>query len=85
MFIRVVTNLKSPNNEQVLDKTLLKFFSDVMYLKEIICIEEYHDIMDCCDGDDLDNVFENMMLDLYKDYGRGEMQWEMRSGEVMNY
>lgn len=68
-----------------IDKVLLKFFVDVLYIKEVIGIEEYEDILDCRCGDDLECVFENMMMDVYKAYGRGDMEWETQTGEIMNY
>lgn len=77
--------MKSPNKDGTcLDKTLLKFFSDVLYIKEIICLEEYEDILDCSCGDDLEEVFENMMVDVYRAYGRGGLEWETRQGEMIH-
>lgn len=72
-------------NDKIVDKGILKFICDVLYLKEIIYIEEYDDIMDCSTCEDLDDVFENMMLDMYRDYGRGDMQWELKDGTMLNY
>ena len=80
--MEVKRGLKSQNS---LDKVLLKFFTDVLYIKEVICIEEYEDIMECTCGDDLEEVFENMLLDIYVDYKRGVMEWETKEGMLLNY
>ena len=61
-----------------MDKTVLKFFADVMYLKGILCYDEYDAIMSCCDGDDLEDVFENMLTDQYNIFRRGELEYEFR-------
>lgn len=68
-----------------IDKVLLKFFSDVLYLKRVICIEEYEAIVDSTSINDLESIFEGMMCDKFRDYRRGEMEWEMENGEKMNY
>lgn len=56
-----------------MDKILLKFFTDVLYLKGVICFDELDDIMDCCTPSDLDNVFEKMMRGEYNAYRRGNI------------
>lgn len=56
-----------------MDKILLKFFADVLYLKGIICFEEYDDIMDVKCFEDLDVVFEKMMREEYDAYKRGDL------------
>jgi hypothetical protein len=55
------------------DKIILKFVTDVLYLNGILCFEEYDDIMECCTPEDLDKVFEKMMKDQYNRYRRGEV------------
>lgn len=67
--------LKSPSNKQCFDKIILKFFSDVLYIKGILCYEEYEDIMNCCDMKDLDDIFEKMLNEEYNGYKRGELPW----------
>ena len=59
-----------------MDKVVLKFFTDVLYLKGILCFEEYDGIMDCSCYKDLDNVFEKMMREEYNNYRRGDIDWE---------
>lgn len=54
-----------------MDKLLLKFFADVMYLKDVICFEEYEGIMEVKTPMDLDEVFEKMMKEEYNAYRRG--------------
>ena len=56
-----------------MDKLLLKFLADVLYLKEVICFEEYEGIMDVKVYEDLDDVFEKMMKEEYNAYKRGEV------------
>lgn len=53
-----------------MDKILLKFFSDVLYLKGVICYDELDDIMNVCIPSDLDVIFEKMMKEEYDAYRR---------------
>ena len=58
-----------------MDKIVLKFFADVMYLKEKLCIEEYEDIMQAENFSDLDRIVEKMLSNEYtllrgETYGR---------------
>lgn len=53
-----------------MDKILLKFFADVLYLKGVICYDELDDIMDARNPSDLDNIFERMMKEEYDAYRR---------------
>ena len=62
----------------MMDKVLLKFFADVMYLKNVICFEEFDEIMECCNADDLDCVFEGMMRGKYNAYKRGDIKYEFK-------
>lgn len=64
-------------NKATIDKVLLKFITDVMYIKGIICYQEYDAIMECSNHIDLDCVFEKMMNDGYNGYIRGECDWEI--------
>lgn len=59
-----------------MDKVILKFFTDVLYLKGIICFDEFEDIMDARNASDLDNVFEKMMRGEYNTYRRGGISYE---------
>lgn len=73
------------NEGRIIDKGVLGFLCDVLYLKEVINIEEFEDIMSCSSCCDLDDVFESMMMDEYRDYGRGDMEWEMKNGIMERY
>ena len=53
-----------------MDKILLKFFSDVLYLKGVICCDELDDIMNVCIPSDLDVIFEKMMKEEYNAHRR---------------
>ena len=59
-----------------MDKYILKFFTDLLYLKGVICFDEFEDIMDCCSPSDLDKVFEKMMKEEYNQYRRGDLSYE---------
>lgn len=61
-------------------KIIIKFFTDVLYLNNIICFDEYDDIMECCCVQDLDNVFEKMMQGKYNTYRRGEVDGDWSAG-----
>lgn len=53
-----------------MDKILLKFLADVLYLKGVICYDELDDIMDVRIPSDLDNIFEKMIGEEYNAYRR---------------
>lgn len=55
-----------------MDKILLKFISDVLYLKGVICFDEYEDIMRSSTPHDLDEVIEKIFKEEYNGYLRGE-------------
>lgn len=54
-----------------IDKVVLKFIADVLYLKGVIFFEELEAIMECRDCNDLDEVFERMMKEDFNAYRRG--------------
>ena len=56
-----------------MEKVTIKFFADVLYLKGVICFDEYEDIMECCTPECLDRVIEKMFKDEYNPYLRGEI------------
>lgn len=56
-----------------MDKITIKFFADLMYIKGIICFDEYEDIMSCCTEGCLDKVIEKMLKDEYNPYLRGDI------------
>ncbi len=55
-----------------MDKIVLKFFADVMYVKGYIYYSEFEAIMNSCTPQDLDDIVERMLKDEYKGYTRGE-------------
>ena len=59
-----------------MDKVLLKFFADVLYVKGLICSEEIDDIYDVATPKDLDKVFEKMMNGGYNVYKKGESYYK---------
>jgi hypothetical protein len=56
----------------MLDKLVLGFIADVMYLKGIICFDELQAIYDVKDAQDLGDVFERMMAGEFNVYKKGE-------------
>lgn len=54
-----------------MDKVVIKFFADVLYLNNVLCFEEYEDIMECKEPCDLDMVFDKMIKEEYNAYKRG--------------
>lgn len=55
-----------------MDKVTLKFLADVLYIKGILCYEEFEDIMDAKTFVDLDKIIEKMLRSEYNVYRRGE-------------
>lgn len=55
-----------------MDKLTLGFLADVLYLKEIICYEEFEAIQNVKTAEQLGDVFENMIGGVYNVYKRGE-------------
>lgn len=46
-----------------MDKVILKFFADVLYIRGFLYSEEYEAILDCRNMYDLDDVIEDMLSD----------------------
>lgn len=55
-----------------MDKTVLGFVADVLYLKGIICYDELEAIMDVKSPKDLGDVFERMIRSEFNVYKKGE-------------
>lgn len=55
-----------------MDKLILKFIADVLYLKGLLCYEELEAIMEVRNPSDLDDVFEKMIRGEFNVYKRGE-------------
>lgn len=55
-----------------MDKVVLKFFADVLYLKGLLCYEELEAIMEATNPSDLEVIFEKMYRGEYNVYKRGE-------------
>ena len=61
-----------PNRRIWMDKLMIGFMADVLYIKGILCFEEYEAIMDVKNPACLDEVVEKMLTDQYNPYKRGE-------------
>lgn len=55
-----------------MDKIVLKFMADLMYVHGMMCYEEYADILESKNFSDLDNIIEKVMREEYNVYKRGE-------------
>lgn len=55
-----------------MDKVVLKFLADILYLKGIICWEEFEDIMESKIPSDLDKITDKIIGGDYNIYKRGE-------------
>lgn len=55
-----------------MDKIVLKFLADILYLKGIICFDEYDDILESRDYSDLDKIIDKMIRGNYNVYRKGE-------------
>lgn len=55
-----------------MDKIVLKFLADVLYIKKIICYEELEAIMEVKDTSDLDAIIEKMLRGDFNACKRGE-------------
>ena len=55
-----------------MDKIVLKFLADVLYVKEKLTLEEYEAIMDAKTPADLDNIVDRMLRDDFTVLLRGE-------------
>ena len=55
-----------------MDKIVLKFLADVLYIKGFICFEEFDDVMNSKNPTDLDDIVEKMIRGEYNVYRQGE-------------
>jgi len=55
-----------------MDKLAIGFLADVLYIKGIICFEEFEDIMNVKHPSDLQNIVDKMLRSGYNAYKRGE-------------
>lgn len=53
---------------------VLKFLADLLYIKRIICYEEYDDILSSACCDDLDFIIEKLMKEGYNTRVTGELE-----------
>ena len=53
-------------------KLAIGMFADVLYIKGIVCYEEYNDMMEIKQPSDIDVIIDNMLSDKYNVYKRGE-------------
>lgn len=55
-----------------MDKTAIGFITDILYIKGVICFEEFDDIMEAKYPTDLQDIIEKMLRGEYNAYKRGE-------------
>lgn len=53
-------------------KLAIGFMAEVLYIKKVICYEEFNAILDVQNHKDLDPIIQNMLDDKYNVYKRGE-------------
>lgn len=58
-----------------MDKIVLKFIVDILYLKGILCYEEYSAILDIKEISDMDKHIEKMLKGDFNVYKRGELEY----------
>lgn len=51
-----------------MDKGVLKFVADVLYVKEIISLPEYEAVMEACTLECLDVIIDRMLRDDFNNY-----------------
>lgn len=69
--------MKLPNNVRMvhmehIDKAVLGFLADVLYIKKIICFEEFEDICQVKTSCDLEKITDKMLKEEYNVYKQGE-------------
>lgn len=55
-----------------MDKLVLGFMADVLYIKGLICYDEYEAIMDVKKVEDLQIIVEHMLRGEFNGYKKGE-------------
>lgn len=55
-----------------MDKLTLGFIADILYLKGIICFEEFQDIQEITQPSDMTDIIDKMIGGKYNVYKRGE-------------
>ena len=55
-----------------MDKVVLKFLADVLYIKGVMCFEELEAVMDVCIPSDLDVIVDRMLSSDFNVFRRGE-------------
>ena len=54
-----------------MDRVSLKFIADLLYIKGDICFQEFDDIMNASEPQDLDNIIDKLIRGDYNVYKRG--------------
>lgn len=55
-----------------MDKLLIALFADILYIKGIICYDEFEALMDLKDPSDLDDFTEKLLRGEFNVYRKGE-------------
>lgn len=55
-----------------MDKNVIGFLADVLYLKGILCFEEFEAVMDAKNAEDLGEIVERMLRSDFNVYKKGE-------------
>lgn len=54
------------------DKLVLGFVADILYIKGIICLDEFEAIGDVTDATQLNDIVDRMLKDDFNKFKRGE-------------
>jgi hypothetical protein len=57
-----------------MDKIILKFIADVLYIRGAICLEEYEAILDAKSHIDLDKIADKMLREEYNQRTRVDVK-----------
>lgn len=55
-----------------MDKVVLKFLADVLYIKGVVCYEEFEAVMDAKSSFDLDKIVDRILRSDFNIHRRGE-------------
>lgn len=55
-----------------MSKLAIGFIADVLYIKGVICYEEFEDMMNVTEPSELQDIVEKMLRSEYNVYKRGE-------------
>lgn len=67
-----VFKVEVPKKKPNMDKLAIGFLADILYIKGIICFEEFSDMQDVAQASDLGTIVDKMLKQEYNAHKRGE-------------